>query len=76
VEDGVGEERVDWLLEDKLLEVRLEHRGPLSERFPGVLDHRGSGVDRHDVAARKPLEQQLGHPPAAAAGVEDGLVPA
>ena len=75
VEDGVGEDGVDRLVEHELGQVGLEHGGARRvERLARLRDHRRRRVHRHHVPVRQALEQHLGHPAGAAAGVQHGLV--
>src|SRR4051812_28398222 len=68
MEDGVREGGIDGLWHGQLEQVLLQDGRAVAEGLPRVLDHRRSGIDGDHVVAF--LEQQLGHPPAAAAGVE------
>lgn len=76
VKGGVGEDRVHHLAELELGEVgddQLDAIG-VSELLAGVGDHRRSRVDPDDAPARDSGDDVTSHPPAAAAGVEHGLV--
>jgi hypothetical protein len=76
VEGGGAQDRVDGLVELEVQQVDGERLDAVAEAPPGLVDHRLRAVDRHHVAVRHPLQQQGGHPPGAAAGVEDPLVAA
>jgi hypothetical protein len=77
VENRVRECGVHGFVELQFRQVGLEdRRAPGVERLARVLDHRRRGVHGHHVTARQPLEQQLGHPPGSASGIEHGLVAA
>ena len=78
VEGRGRQDRVDRPVDrQRAAEVGDDVLDPVAERREPVargLDHRRRPVERDDATARQALGEQLGHPAAAAAGIEDALV--
>jgi len=77
VERGRREDRVDRAEAQRLGQIALHELHPVAEgrQSPGRLDQHGrGGVHRDHPSTGQALQQLLGHPTAAAAGVEHRLV--
>ena len=70
VEGGGRQDGVDGLLELELQQIETAHVGVGPRVARGPRDHRGGRVDGDHPALRQPLDERLGDPPGAAAGIQ------